>query len=225
MAKKRKKRPKIYAYKSNRLMWPPKLYEEWYYHAKLADNTIGTFKEWFDVEQYAEPMQDDDVKVLEQMNNKLVLEFDLTHDLARTGINFLKVLTKYQSEYTYHSLANKQPSKSAKNITLKTLKQRRHVYMLKQQGMKNPEIARKLKLITKEVYDWKKLSTGGNKHNPDPDTIKKLEKLEAIIAKQSKNKDKEDLSASLYSKAERTIQRHVDECEKTLKNVSNGSFP
>lgn len=125
MTTKRRKAPKIYPYKQHRLMWPISLYKEWYMYAKLANNKVGSFEEWFDASKYAEPMQEDDVKVVKQKNNKLVLEFDLTHDLRRLGINFLKVITQYKSSYTYHSLAKVQPSKNVKNFTLSTSKQRR----------------------------------------------------------------------------------------------------
>ena len=78
-------------------MWHVSLYKEWYMYAKLADMDIGDFEEWFDVSKFAEPMQDDDVKTIKNKNNKLVLEFDLTHDLRRLGISFLKVITKYKN--------------------------------------------------------------------------------------------------------------------------------
>ena len=193
---KRKKAPKIYPYKGNRLMWPISLYKEWYLYAKLADSNIGSFEEWFDAKKYAEPMQDDDVKIVSKKNNKLVLEFDLTHDLRRIGINFLKVITQYKSDYTYHSLAKVQPSKSEKNFTLQTSRQRSQVYFLKQQGVKNLEIAKKLKLISEEVYQYK------------------LNKM-----------DNDDHKNMQYLTAERTIQRSNAACKKILTNVKKGVFP
>ena len=177
-------------------MWPPSLYKEWYIHAKLAGMKVGTFDEWFDVEKYAEPMQDDDVKIIKKKGNKLTLEFDVSHDLRRLGINFLKVITKYKEEYTYHSLAKIQPSKNAQNFTLSTSLERRKVYWLKQKGMKNLEIAKKLELITDKVYQYK------------------LNKM--------KN---DDFLETQYLKAERTIQRHNAACKKILANVKKGIFP
>ncbi len=177
-------------------MWPKALYIEWWRYSKLADPKIGSFEEWFDAEKYAEPMQDDDVKVVSKKNDKLVLEFDLTHDLRRLGLSFLKVITEYKQEYTYHSLAKVQPTVDAKDFTLQTSKERRWVYMLKQQGMKNLEIAKKLNLINDKVYQYK-------------------------INKKKDN----DFLETQYLKAERTIQRHNKEAKKILANVGKGVFP
>lgn len=230
------KRPKIYLYKSTkkvkersktgwpsfRLMWPLSIYKEWHIYEKLACKTkCETFEDWFDIRKYAEPLQDDDVKVIKQKDNKLVIEFDLAHDLQRLGLNFLKVASKYKAEYTYKSLAKVQPSKNIKNFTLKTSRQRRQVYYLKQKGIKNLEIAKKLKLITDDVYNWKILMQGVNRHKPDKNLVEKLVKLETRIVKSNKGKSPD----TIYNNAERTILRNKNECKETLKNVKKGVFP
>lgn len=74
--------------------------------------------------------------------------------------------------------------------------ERRKVYWLKEKGMKNLEIAKKLELISKEVYQYK-LKKGQN----------------------------DDFLETQYLKAERTIQRHNAACRNILKNVQKGVFP
>lgn len=203
---KRKKAPKIYPYKQHRLMWPPSLYKEWYLHAKLANPKIKTFDEWFNVKKYAEPMQDDDVKIVKQKGNKLVLEFDLTNDLRRLGLNFLKVITKYKDEYTYHSLAKVQPSKPIVN-NVDAMRKDRIVYSLHLQGLKNHQIAYKLNYIDKDLYEWKEASRGTK------------------IAFKKKHPAKDDKLKKKYATEERKIQRAITNCKKILKNVKLGGFP
>lgn len=87
MTQKKVPNKKRYGYKGNRLKWPISLYKEWYMYAKLANNKVGSFEEWFDPKLYAEPMQDDDVKVSQQKNNKLVLEIDLSHNILGQSKN------------------------------------------------------------------------------------------------------------------------------------------
>ena len=213
-----------YVYKQHSLKWPKSLYVEWWRYEKLVDSNIGTFEEWFDPEKYAEPRQEDDVKILSNKNNKLVLEVDLTHNFRRVMFGLISVMANYMDRTEKRSYAKVQPSKSEKNFTLQTSKERRWVYVLKQQGVKNLEIAKRLGFITKEVYDWKILSKGTNKHTTDRDIKNELSKLEAIIAKQSKDKE-EETPAELYLNAERTIQRHNAACKKTLEQIEKGTFP
>ena len=185
-----------YVYKQHSLKWPKSLYVEWWRYEKLVDSNIGTFEEWFDPEKYAEPRQEDDVKILSNKNNKLVLEVDLTHNFRRVMFGLISVMVKYMDRTEKRSYAKVQPSKSPKNFTLQTSKERRWVYERKQQGMKNLEIAKELKLITKEVYEYKL----------------------------NKKKDDDHLHMQ-YLKAEMTIQRHNRACKETLANVKKGVFP
>ena len=204
-----KKQPKLYKYRSMQLMWPKRLYVEWWRYAKLADPKVGTFSEWMDAEKYAEPIKDNEIKIVKQKGNKLVLEFDLTHDLRLVGINFKKLIERHVNVpyHKYQSLAKVQPSKKAKDFVLDASKKRRHAYKLQQQGLEKYQIAYKMKYIGKELYMWKKQT-----------------RSEKLAFRKKSPKRHSDFQQQ-WKTAEKQIQRLLKEADKVLNNVKNGTFP
>ena len=51
-------------------------------------NISGTFKDWFDTDMLAEPLNiESDTKIISEDGNKVVLEMDISHDFRRLAFN------------------------------------------------------------------------------------------------------------------------------------------
>ena len=200
--------PTIYKYNNRKYMWKEDIYFEWYEYAKLNDNSINSFRNWFDAELFAEPLKTDAIKVLSHKGNKLVLEINLTYDLHRLAEKLKNLVIRYskKNKHTF-SRATYQPSKSEKDISVSKLKERRMVYLLREEGKSNLEMSIMMGFITSDVYDYK-LATKGMKNNE-----------KQSIA------DESDFLESQYLKAERRIQRNIKQCKETLKQIEKGTFP
>jgi len=206
------KLPAIYVHKGNRYKWPVDVYKEWYKYCLLATQTpkdlqADSFAKWFKPALFEEPWHDTDIKVVSQHQNKLTVEIDLTFDLHRLGMSFLKLMHKYEKTVNKESSAQYYPSQSKKDMKLEAIKQARQIYALKQQGLKNLDVAKQAGLITTEIYNYKTAIKNKTKKVTDFDSRKA------------------DTWETTYKNAERTIQRNVRLAKNILANVAKGTFP
>jgi hypothetical protein len=206
------KLPAIYVHKGHRYRWPVDVYEEWYEYCRLAnklpeDLKADSFTQWFKPELFEEPLHDNDVKVIKQQQNKLTVEIDMTFNMHRIGMSFLTLMYKYKKRFNKEITAQYSPSQSKKDMKFNAIVQARQIYMLKQQGLKNLEVAKQAELISAEIYDYKTAIKNKTKKITDFDPRKA------------------DVWETTYKNAVRTIQRNVQLATSILANVEKGSFP
>lgn len=206
------KLPAIYVHKGNRYKWPVDVYKEWYEYCQLAvklpnDLQADSFAQWFKPSLFEEPLHDTDIKVVSQQQNKLTVEIDLTYDLHRLGMSFLKLMNKYEKSVNKESSAQYHPSQSKKDMKFEAIKQARQIYALKQQGLKNLDVAKQAELITAEIYNYRTAIKNKTKKETDFDSRKV------------------DIWETTYKNAERTIQRNVRLAKNILANIEKGTFP
>lgn len=208
--KKKPSRAAIYTYQRRRLKWPVSVYKLWYQYCVLAGDT-REFKEWFDLDLFAEPSSMDEIKVVKRKDTVLTLELDLRTNTRELGLSFLKILHDYDVyKNDGKPQAKMQPTQSKKDMKFVTLQQARKVYLLKQKGLKNWEIAWKAGIIKKEnkaMYDYK---------------IAIMDKTRRRTYYKSTQTDEWDRQ---YRNAERTVQRNLKLVEQIIKNVKKGAFP
>jgi len=206
------KLPAIYVHKGHRYRWSMDVYEEWYEYCCLAnklpeDLQADSFAEWFKPELFEEPFHHTDIRVIKYQQNKLTVEIDMTFSLNRIGASFLKLMYKYKKSFNKEITAQYHPSQSKKDMKLNAIAQARQIYMLKQQGLKNLEVAKQAGLITAEIYDYKTAITDKTKKETDFDPRNV------------------DFWETTYKNAVRTIQRNVQLANSILANVEKGTFP
>lgn len=206
------KLPAIYVHKGNRYKWPVDVYKEWYEYCQLAvkppkDLQADSFAKWFKPALFEEPLHDTDIKVVSQQQNKLTVEIDLTYDLHRLGMSFLKLMNKYEKAVNKESSARYYPSQSKKDMKFEAIKQARQIYALKKQGLKNLDVAKQVGLITTEIFNYKTSIKNRTKKITDFDPRKV------------------DTWETAYNNAERTIQRNARLAKNILTNISKGTFP
>ena len=122
-------------------------------------------------------------------------------------MSFLKLMHKYEKTVNKESSAQYYPSQSKKDMKLEAIKQARQIYALKQQGLKNLDVAKQAGLITTEIYNYKTAIKNKTKKVTDFDSRKA------------------DTWETTYKNAERTIQRNVRLAKNILANVAKGTFP
>lgn len=206
------KLPAIYVHKGHRYKWPVDVYKEWYEYCRLAkkqpvDLQAESFTQWFKPVLFEEPWHDTDIKVVSHQQNKLTVEIDMTFDLHRLGMSFLKLMHKYEKKVNKESSALYYPSQTKKDMKLEAIKQSRHIYTLKQQGLKNLDVAKQAGLITTEIYNYKTAIKNKTKKETDFDSRKV------------------DTWETTYNNAERTIQRNVKLAKSILASIEKGTFP
>lgn len=185
--------------------WPLDVYKEWYRYCVLAGEN-KEFSEWFDPALYAEPLGMDKINVVKRKDSILTLEVDIRNDAKTNLRSLLKVLLKYGGYWKETKpQAEMQPTQSKKDMKFVTLQQARKVYLLKQKGLKNLDIAIKVGLIKQRVYDYKVARKKRSFRTKDwPDNFE-LDKT--------------------YLNAERSIQRNYKLAKQIIQNVKSGTFP
>ncbi len=206
------KLPTIYVHKGHRYRWSVDVYEEWYEYCRLAnklpaDLQADSFTQWFKPELFEEPFHDTDIKVIKQQQNKLTVEIDMSFNMHRIGMSFFMLMHKYKKSFNKEITAQYCPSQSKKDMKFSAIKQARQIYMLKQQGLKNLDVAKEAELITTEIYDYKTAITNKTKKETDFDPRNV------------------DFWETTYKNAVRTIQRNVQLAKSILENVEKGTFP
>lgn len=206
------KLPTIYAQSRHRYRWPVEVYEEWYEYCRLAKNVPADFQAdsftiWFKPELFEEPVSETDIKVVNQQQNKLTVEIDMTYDLHRICMSFLMLMYKCRKRFKKEPTAQYYPSQSKKDMKFEAIIQARQIYVLKQQGLKNLEVAKQAELITTEIYNYKTAVVNKTKKETDYDP-RKVDEWETT-----------------YKNAVRTIQRSVQTAKNILANVEKGTFP
>lgn len=205
--RRKSKLPTMYIVKGNRYRWPLDVYKLWYMYSKLAGETKA-FKEWFDPALFSEVWPKEDIKIIKRKGSKLTIEIDLLAGAHRLGLSFLRILHKYNANTVpKEPTAKIHPTQSKKDMKFEALKRARKIYILKQKGIKNLEIAYEVGLIEKELYDYKL----------------------AIKNKTFKVRDFDYTKINDWDKgylnAERTIQRNYRLAKIIISNVKKDIFP
>ena len=210
LMKKKPSRAAIHSYQKRRIRWPIEVYKLWYEYCVLAGET-KSFKEWFDLDLFTEPMPMDEIKVVKRKDAILTLEVDIRNDAKTNLRSLLKVLLAHGGYWKeLDPQAKLQPTQSKKDMKFVTLQQARKVYLLKQKGLKNWEIAWKAGIIKKDnkaMYDYK---------------VAIMDKTRRRTYYKSTQTDEWDRQ---YRNAERTVQRNLKLAEQIVKNVKKGAFP
>lgn len=220
------------------LLWKKKVYEEWFLYAKMAQERkrkipkafgnlrkFDNFEDWWRDERYGfelfceKPMRElvTEVNGASQKleTDEILVRVNLKGDLDVIERDFKKLLREKDTPDDYTSNARFQPSRPMKHIAVgvtesdfgdykrdNKLAEYRATYLLAEK-MSYKDVARKLGWLEgdKEYYL--------NEH-PNPDGTKGLFMFEY---------------QKLLDNRVKKVRRHVEQVEKTFKNIENNTFP